>query len=70
MTISRRRLATMVVVLVLPPLATFVYAWSVYSHYKIDVPPRLDDDDPSWDRWNPWLARESKVRDEPDEESW
>jgi hypothetical protein len=49
--------------------ATVIEAWR--SRPRVDAgAPRLDDDDPSWDRWNPWLARESKVRDEPDEESW
>ncbi len=32
--------------------------------------PRLAADDPSWDRWNPWLARESAPRDEHEEEGW
>ena len=49
--------------------ATVIEAWR--SRPPIDAnAPRLDDDDPSWDRWNPWLARESKVRDEGEEESW
>jgi hypothetical protein len=26
--------------------------------------PALAPDDPSWDRWNPWLARESDPSDE------
>ena len=52
--------------LVLP--ATVIEAWR--SRPPIDPnAPRLADDDPSWDRWNPWLARESKVSDEPEEES-
>jgi hypothetical protein len=49
--------------------ATVIEAWR--SRPQIDAnAPRLDDDDPSWDRWNPWLARESKVGDEGEEESW
>ena len=29
--------------------------------------PALDPDDPSWDRWNPWLARErDALEDEED----
>jgi len=49
--------------------ATVIEAWR--SRPQVDEnAPRLDDDDPSWDRWNPWLARESKVRDEGEEESW
>lgn len=49
--------------------ATVIEAWR--SRPPIDPnAPRLDDDDPSWERWNPWLARESKERDESEEESW
>ncbi len=29
--------------------------------------PRLPDDDPSWDGWNPWLARESAPTAEAEE---
>ncbi len=48
--------------------ATLIEAWR--SRPPIDPnAPRLADDDPSWDRWNPWLARESKVGDELEEES-
>jgi hypothetical protein len=47
--------------------ATLIEAWR--SRPSIDSnAPRLADDDPSWDRWNPWLARESKVSAEPDAE--
>lgn len=46
--------------------ATVIEAWR--SRPPVDPgAPRLDDDDPSWDRWNPWLARESRVSDEADE---
>jgi hypothetical protein len=49
--------------------ATVIEAWR--SRPPVDPnAPRLDDDDPSWDRWNPWLARETKVRDEGEEQSW
>lgn len=48
--------------------ATVIEAWR--SRPPIDESaPRLDDDDPSWDRWNPWLARESNASDESEEES-
>ena len=49
--------------------ATLIEAWR--SRPPIDAnAPRLDEDDPSWDRWNPWLARESKVGEADEEESW
>jgi hypothetical protein len=52
--------------LVMP--ATLIEAWR--SRPPIDASARrLEDDDPSWDRWNPWLARESKPSDEDEEES-
>jgi hypothetical protein len=41
MTVSRKRLAAMIAVLVLPPLVTLAYAWRVFSHYHIDEPERL-----------------------------
>ncbi len=48
--------------------ATLIETWR--SRPPIDPnAPCLDADDPSWDRWNPWLARESKVLDEREEES-
>jgi hypothetical protein len=48
--------------------ATIIETWR--SRPPIDPnAPRLADDDPSWDRWNPWLARESKASDEHEEES-
>ena len=47
--------------------ATLIEAWR--SRPAVDPnAPRLADDDPSWDRWNPWLARESKASDAGDEE--
>jgi len=46
--------------------ATVLEAWR--SRPAVDPnAPRLDDDDPSWERWNPWLARESEPRDEDEE---
>jgi hypothetical protein len=49
--------------------ATVIETWR--SRPPIDPnAPRLDDDDPSWDRWNPWLARESVSSEEREEESW
>jgi len=49
--------------------ATVIETWR--SRPPIDSSaPRLDDDDPSWDRWNPWLARESASSEEHDEEGW
>ena len=49
--------------------ATVIETWR--SRPPIDPNARrLDDDDPSWDRWNPWLARESVSSEEHEEESW
>jgi hypothetical protein len=49
--------------------ATVIETWR--SRPPIDPnAPRLDDDDPSWDRWNPWLARESVSSEEREEEGW
>jgi hypothetical protein len=49
--------------------ATIFEAWR--SRPPIDPnAPKLDDDDPSWDRWNPWLARESAPSEEYEEEGW
>ena len=49
--------------------ATIFEAWR--SRPPIDPnAPKLDDDDPSWDRWNPWLARESASSEEYEEEGW
>ncbi|MFP8879144.1 MAG: hypothetical protein VCE43_06610 [Myxococcota bacterium] len=30
----------------------------------------LDPDDPAWDDWNPWLARENAQPEDSDEENW
>ena len=47
--------------------ATIIEAWR--SRPPIDPnAPRLAADDPSWDRWNPWLARENEEIDESDRE--
>jgi hypothetical protein len=49
--------------------ATIFEAWR--SRPPIDPnAPKLDDDDPNWDRWNPWLARESASSEEYEEEGW
>ena len=49
--------------------ATVIETWR--SRPPIDPNARrLDDDDPSWDRWNPWLARESAPSEEHEEEGW
>lgn len=46
--------------------AAFIEAWR--SRPPIDPnAPALDPDDEAWDRWNPWLARESEQRVEEDE---
>ncbi len=48
--------------------ATVIETWR--SRPPIDPnAPRLAADDPSWDRWNPWLARESASSEEHEEES-
>jgi len=41
--------------LVIP--ATIVGAWRMRPPVEPDAPV-LDPDDPGWERWNPWLARE------------
>jgi hypothetical protein len=49
--------------------ATIIEAWR--SRPPIDPnAPRLAADDPSWDRWNPWLARETQAPDESEEGRW
>jgi hypothetical protein len=49
--------------------ATVIETWR--SRPPIDPNAQcLDDDDPSWDRWNPWLARESAPSEEHEEEGW
>ncbi len=48
--------------------AVVIEAWRSRPPIDEDA-PRLDDDDPIWDCWNPWLARESSAPDESEEES-
>ncbi len=49
--------------------ATIIEVWR--SRPPIDPnAPRLVADDPSWDRWNPWLARETQAPDESEEGRW
>ena len=48
--------------------ALLIEAWRSRPPVLADA-PALDADDPSWERWNPWLAREEDERD-PGEESW
>jgi hypothetical protein len=50
--------------LILP--AVVVEAWRNRPPISTDA-PALDPDDPSWDRWDPWLARERQ--DDP-EDAW
>jgi hypothetical protein len=47
--------------------ASILAAWR--ARPPIDpAAPALAGDDPVWDRWNPWLARERDEADEPEEE--
>ena len=46
--------------------AVLLEAWRTRPPVLADA-PALDADDPSWERWNPWLAREEDS--DPDEES-
>ena len=43
--------------------AVIVEAWRRRPPVVADL-PSLPPDDPSWDRWNPWLAREHDVDEE------
>ncbi len=45
--------------------AAIIEAWRSRPRVVEDA-PALPPDDPSWDRWNPWLARE--VEDDDDED--
>ena len=45
--------------------ASIIGAWRARPPIVLDA-PSIPPDDPSWDRWDPWLARE---RDD-DEEEW
>ena len=51
--------------LIIPAL--LIAAWRNRPPILADA-PALDADDPSWERWNPWLAREEEERD-PSEEN-
>ncbi|MEE9607799.1 MAG: ATP synthase subunit I [Myxococcota bacterium] len=46
--------------------AVFIEAWRARPPV-VEGAPALPADDPAWDRWNPWLARE---RDEDEHEDW
>lgn len=43
--------------------ATLVGAWRMRPPVVADV-PALDPEDPEWERWDPWRARERAPRDE------
>ncbi len=47
--------------------ATILEAWRTRPSVLADT-PALEADDPSWDRWNAWLARENEEIDESDRE--
>lgn len=53
--------------LILP--ATLLAAWRARPPVVADA-PALASDDPAWDLWNPWLAREREPRHEDEEEDW
>jgi len=46
--------------------AAFFEAWRTRPPIDPNA-PALDQDDEAWDRWNPWLARESEPHAEEDE---
>ena len=46
--------------------AAIVVAWRKRPTAAPATAPPPAPDDPSWDRWNPWLARERDVFDEDD----
>jgi hypothetical protein len=50
--------------LIMPAL--LIEAWRTRPQIDADA-PALDADDPSWERWNPWFAREDDS--DPDEEN-
>jgi hypothetical protein len=43
--------------------AAVIEAWRARPAIDADA-PALDPDDPSWERWNPWLAREQAESEE------
>jgi hypothetical protein len=54
--------------LVMP--AVVIEAWRTRPPIRDDA-PTLDEDDPAWDDWNPWLAKEiDRSEQTADEESW
>ncbi len=46
--------------------AAVVAAWRARPPIDPDAPV-LSDDDPSWDAWNPWLAREDEPADDDED---
>ena len=46
--------------------AALIEAWRTRPAIDPDAPV-LSSDDPAWDAWNPWLARERVPADEDDE---
>jgi hypothetical protein len=46
--------------------AAIIEAWRARPAIDPDA-PALDADDPSWERWNPWLAREPDDRDDEED---
>jgi len=49
--------------------AAIIEAWRTRPPIAEDA-EALDPEDPAWDGWNPWLARETAPEDADDEESW
>jgi hypothetical protein len=47
--------------------AVLIEAWRTRPAVNPDA-PNLDPEDPSWDQWNPWLAREQDALDCDEEE--
>jgi hypothetical protein len=45
--------------------AAVIEAWRTRPRVDPNA-PALDPDDPSWEAWNPWLAREHEPREEDD----
>ena len=46
--------------------ATVIEAWRARPTIDPNA-PALAQDDPSWERWNPWLARENAIDEERDD---
>jgi hypothetical protein len=49
--------------------AAIIEAWRTRPPIVPDA-PTLAAEDPGWDDWNPWLAREIEPSEEPDEAGW